>query len=771
MRPSSGALATLDRELRRVFDICNGCRRCLPLCPSFKDLFELARRDEVDGEADRLPAADMRARRRPLLPVQALLQPLPVHAAAPVGRRLPAADAARPGGRRRGSGRGHAAGPHARQHRAGRPPRQPPRRRSPTGRTSNRAHRALMQKIAGIHRDRNLPRFHRRDVQPLVRGASARRRRPAAAAAAQVALFATCRVEYNDPAIGRATVAVLEHNGVDVDAARAALLRHAVPRRRRRRGGRGADARQRADAGRGGRARAARSSSPGPTCAYMLKQEYPWLRRPRGRPGEWRRRRATCSSTWPGLHAEGGSTRAFRAPPGRVTYHVALSSPRARTSGPSRADVLRLMPGADGARDRALLGRRRHLGLQDGVLRPVAEGGQAAVRADRRGAAGPHRHRLPARRAADRPGHRAGAREHPIQILADAYGLRRPDADAADPARRDPEPVRVREGPRRRRRREVIALKAAPARRGRATGSRSCSRTARRCWFQIQEMIRAERIVDDAQDARRRSTSTTTLLPGPGELSATMFIEIDGPDRIKPELDRFIGIDDGPPRPAPGRPAVAVPGEFEAGHSDEELGKLAAVHFVRFALPEPARRAFARAPSGPGGRAPELTGPGRSCSDEARGRAARGPRSAVRRLVVALGAALALARVRAGPGAQPGSRARPPDLPRPVHRLPRERPRPARPRRPAGEGKRPAPCWRRRSCGAPTRRAIRRSRTARSCSRCPTWPPASTISPPTCSRRSERPSRQSERRPKAEGRRTIGASEGGIGGLRAPRSR
>ena len=52
--------AALDGELRRVFDICNGCRRCLPLCPSFKDLMASLDRDEVDGDAERLPAADMR---------------------------------------------------------------------------------------------------------------------------------------------------------------------------------------------------------------------------------------------------------------------------------------------------------------------------------------------------------------------------------------------------------------------------------------------------------------------------------------------------------------------------------------------------------------------------------------------------------------------------------------------------------------------------------------------------------------------------------------
>jgi hypothetical protein len=39
-------------------------------------------------------------------------------------------------------------------------------------------------------------------------------------------------------------------------------------------------------------------------------------------------------------------------------------------------------------------------------------------------------------------------------------------------------------------------------------------------------------------------------------------------------------------------PYVIV-GEFESGHSDEERGKLSAVHFVRFALPPAARARFA----------------------------------------------------------------------------------------------------------------------------------------------------------------------------------
>ena len=112
-------------------------------------------------------------------------------------------------------------------------------------------------------------------------------------------------------------------------------------------------------------------------------------------------------------------------------------------------------------------------------------------------------------------------------------------------------------------------------------------------WFQIQEMIRAERLVDEAKIAEEIEVYNT-LLPRPGELAATMFIEIGEPDRIKPVLDALLGIDTRDYVRLQVGPHVVV-GAFEAGHSDEELGKLSAVHFVRFALPPAARRDFPQA--------------------------------------------------------------------------------------------------------------------------------------------------------------------------------
>ena len=109
-------------------------------------------------------------------------------------------------------------------------------------------------------------------------------------------------------------------------------------------------------------------------------------------------------------------------------------------------------------------------------------------------------------------------------------------------------------------------------------------------WFQIQEMVRAERIVDEAKIAEEVGVYNT-LLPGPGELAATMLIEISEALQIKPVLDKLLGIDTRDYVRLTVGPHVVV-GDFETGHSDEERGQLAAVHFARFKLPPEARRTF-----------------------------------------------------------------------------------------------------------------------------------------------------------------------------------
>ena len=48
--------ADLKRETDRIFDICDGCRRCFNLCPSFNTLFD--RIDAQDGDLTKLRSED-----------------------------------------------------------------------------------------------------------------------------------------------------------------------------------------------------------------------------------------------------------------------------------------------------------------------------------------------------------------------------------------------------------------------------------------------------------------------------------------------------------------------------------------------------------------------------------------------------------------------------------------------------------------------------------------------------------------------------------------
>ena len=115
--------------------------------------------------------------------------------------------------------------------------------------------------------------------------------------------------------------------------------------------------------------------------------------------------------------------------------------------------------------------------------------------------------------------------------------------------------------------------------------------------FQIQEMIRTERIVDEAK-IQDEIDAYEVLLPAPGELSATLFIEI--PDiarmttaQMREAVNRFQGLDRDSIWLRLG--GLAVPARFESGHTKEE--KMAAVHYLRFAVPAEGRAALADAAS------------------------------------------------------------------------------------------------------------------------------------------------------------------------------
>jgi hypothetical protein len=59
--------------------------------------------------------------------------------------------------------------------------------------------------------------------------------------------------------------------------------------------------------------------------------------------------------------------------------------------------------------------------------------------------------------------------------------------------------------------------------------------------YQIQEMIRTERIVKEA-DIRHEIETYNELLGGDGELGCTLLIEIDSPEERKDKLERWLAL-------------------------------------------------------------------------------------------------------------------------------------------------------------------------------------------------------------------------------------
>jgi len=96
--------------------------------------------------------------------------------------------------------------------------------------------------------------------------------------------------------------------------------------------------------------------------------------------------------------------------------------------------------------------------------------------------------------------------------------------------------------------------------------------------FQIQEMMRAERMVHDSQIEEELNVYNP-LIPSGDELSATLFIEITDPEKIRPVLDSFIGLTEGVNVffEIDGEKVVA---EFEEGREKED--NISSVHYIRF---------------------------------------------------------------------------------------------------------------------------------------------------------------------------------------------
>lgn len=367
--------SSLREETTRVLDICHGCRRCVHLCPSFTNVFK-----KIDEIEDRQTAAagmksaaavlaeasaDVKEEGHHVAAVDPLLATMqnPVEALTDADHRTVVDECFH-------CNLCYNMCPYHPPHRFALDFPKLMRRHKAVGlkegkgnwrdrvlasvdlvgRVSSlfaplvnflngfRPNRLLLRLVLGIHPDRELPKFHFETFRRWWDW-----RGPKARSAGKVALFYTCSVDYNEPQIGKAAVAVLEKSGFEVvcppqsccgmphldygnlDAAAAAAARNVerfLPY--------------------------AQQGVPvvalGPTCSYMLKKDYPELLKTEAA-------RAVAAATFDlteflmKLKREGRLNLEFSAGPGKVAYQPACHL-KNQNIGLKSKELLELLPGA-----------------------------------------------------------------------------------------------------------------------------------------------------------------------------------------------------------------------------------------------------------------------------------------------------------------------------------------------------------------------------------------------------------------------------------------
>ncbi len=209
--------ALIDEELRRVFDICHGCRRCFNLCDSFPNLFDLIdatpneELHEVPSSAfgaviDNCTLCDLCFMTKcPYVPPHAFNLDFP-HLM--VRARAAEFKDGKVGFIKKALGQ---------TDRNGTLGGIVPALSNWVVATDNHLTRPLLEKVAGVDAKADLPTFHgetfvkrsTKNPPPINKDAPAFGRK--------AVIYATCFVNYHNPAIGEAARAVLAHNGVETE--------------------------------------------------------------------------------------------------------------------------------------------------------------------------------------------------------------------------------------------------------------------------------------------------------------------------------------------------------------------------------------------------------------------------------------------------------------------------------------------------------------------------------------------------------------------------
>lgn len=339
--------AKLDAEMRRVFDICHGCRRCFNLCDSFPRLFDLidesatGELDAVDSKdfgrvVDACTLCDMCFMTKcpyvpphefnldfPHLMVRYRAMQLKKGEITFSARQLTETD-------RNGKLAGMAA-PLANW----------------ASERGNALTRPAMEAVMHVHRDAELPKFHGRTFTMRARSEVPEVDAAAPASGRKAVIFATCFANYNNPEIGMAARKVLAKNGVETEVAYPGCC--GMPQLEHGDLARVADTALRIAADLN------RWIETGydvialvPSCALMLKFEWPLIV-PKDRPGydlveTLSKKTFDCSQYIVDIAKKEGIAPGMKPVEGGVALHLACHA-RAQNIGPQAAEMLRLIPG------------------------------------------------------------------------------------------------------------------------------------------------------------------------------------------------------------------------------------------------------------------------------------------------------------------------------------------------------------------------------------------------------------------------------------------
>jgi glycerol-3-phosphate dehydrogenase subunit C len=420
----------LDAEMRRVFDICHGCRRCFNLCESFPRLFEFI--DEAPSEeldtvtSDKFGAVveactlcDMCFMTKcPYVPPHSFNLDFP-H----LMLRYRAVEA-------RNGKKNWTAGQLAEMDRNGSIAAVVAPAANWASATGNRLTRGAMEAVLGMDARVDLPKFHTRTFVMADRGDPALANDAAPAfGKRKAAVYATCFVNYNKPDIGMAARNVLNHLGVETCVAYPAccgmpfLEQGDLPR----------VAAQAVKVSKALKPLIERGFDivvPTASCGLMLKFEWPLILPENEDVKLLARASFDIDEYVVDIAKKHGLPAGMKPIEGGVSVHLACHA-RAQNMGPKAAEMLKLIPNTEiDTIERCsghggtfgVLKETRGLAVKVGkpVVRTAAAQHRAHIVSDCPLAA---KHIVQGLRDASDDASAVPVPEHPVQIIARAYGL------------------------------------------------------------------------------------------------------------------------------------------------------------------------------------------------------------------------------------------------------------------------------------------------------------------------------------------------------------